>query len=69
MFKYTKRLISDIRFWYQEYKLRRKEYAEMERIEDEDWRHPMAGFGYYQTMKRNRADRKRRHEEERAGIK
>lgn len=69
MFKYTKRLIFDIRFWCQECKLRRKEYAELEKIEDEEWRHPMAGFGYYQTMNRNRAERKRLHQEERAAIK
>ena len=45
MFKYTKRLLFDIRFWCQELKLRSKENAEWERIEDEEWRHPMAGFG------------------------
>lgn len=28
----------------------------------------MAGFGYYQTIKRNRAARKELHEEERAKI-
>lgn len=40
-----------------------------EKIEDEsEYRHPMAGFGYYQTMKRNRAERKRLHEEQRAVI-
>ena len=69
MFKYTKRLLSDIKFWHTELKLRRKEYAEFEKIEDEEWRHPMAGFGYYQTMNRNRAERKRLHAEERAAIK
>ena len=69
MFKYTKRLLSDIRFWSQELKLRRAEYKEFERIEDEEWRHPMAGFGYYQTMNRNRAERKRLHAEQRADIK
>lgn len=68
MFKYTKRLLSDIRFWCQEIKLRRRENAEWERIEDEVWRHPMAGFGYSQTMKRNRAERKRLHAEQRAAI-
>lgn len=68
MFKYTKRLISDIRFWCQELRLRRKEYAELEKIEDEEWRHPMAGFGYYQTMNRNRAERKRLHKEQLAAI-
>ena len=68
MFKYTKRLFSDIRFWCQELKLRSKENADWERIEDEEWRHPMAGFAYYATIKRNRAERKRLHEEERAKI-
>lgn len=47
-----------------------KENTEWGRIADEsEYRHPMAGFAYYQTLKRNRAERKRRHEEERAGIK
>lgn len=71
MFKYTKRLLSDIRFWCQELKLRSKENAEWERIEEEaegDFRHPMAGFSYYATIKRNRAERKRMHNEERARI-
>ena len=69
MFKHTKRLFSDIRFWCQECKIRSKENAEWERIEDEDWHHPMAGFGYYTTIKRNRAERKRLHDEQRAAIK
>ena len=69
MFKHTKRLFCDIRFWCQELTLRRRENAEWERIEDEEWRHPMAGFGYYQTIKRNRAARKEQHLQERAAIK
>lgn len=69
MFKYTKRLLSDIRFWCQEIKLRAKENAEWERIEDEsEYRHPMAGFGYYQTMNHNRKERLRQHKEQRASI-
>jgi hypothetical protein len=68
MFKYTKRLLSDIRFWCQEIKLRRKENAEWERIEDEEWRHLMAGFGIYMTNKRNREERKRLHKEQLAVI-
>lgn len=68
MFKYTKRLLSDIRFWCQEIKLRRRENAEWERIEDEVWRHPMAGFFYYKEMQLNRAERKRLHAEQRAAI-
>ena len=70
MFKYTKRLLSDIKFWRQEIKLRWKEDAEWERIEEEsEYRHPMAGFAYYATLKRNRAERKRLHAEQRAAIK
>ena len=72
MFKHTKRLISDIRFWCQELKLRHRENAEWERIEDEaegEFRHPMAGFAYYATIKRNRAERKAAHLQRRAAIK
>lgn len=71
MFKYTKRLLSDIRFWCKEIKLRWQEDAEWDKIESEaegELRHPMAGFGYYQTMQRNRSERKRLHEEQRAAI-
>ncbi len=69
MFKYTKRLLSDIKFWRQEIKLRWKEDAEWERIEEEsEYRHPMAGFAYYATLKRNRAERKRIHAEQRELI-
>ena len=71
MFKYTKRLLCDIRFWSKELKLRRKEYAELERIEDEalgELRHPMAGFAFYKDMQRNQAERKRFHQEQRAAI-
>ena len=71
MFKYTKRLISDIQFWCREIKLRRKEEAELDRISDITFQEgfggheTMAGFVYYQQMKRNRAERKRLHKEQR----
>ena len=55
MFKCTKRLISDIRFWCREIKIRRAENAEWERIEDEaesGFCHPMNGFVYYRTKNR-----------------
>ena len=45
-----------------------KENAEWEHIEDEEWRHPMAGSGIYMTNKRNRAERKRLHKEQLAAI-
>lgn len=35
MFKYTKRLFSDIRFWCREIKIRRAENAERKRIHKE----------------------------------
>ena len=73
MFKYTKRLLSDIRFWCQECKLRSKEDAELERIiEDAEGfggHGSMVGFGYYQTINRNRAARKEQHLQQRAAIK
>lgn len=72
MFKYTKRLISDIQFWCQELKIRAKENAEFEHIEGEvfaELRHQMAGFAYYQTMNHNRKERLRLHKEKRALIK
>lgn len=72
MFKYIKRLLSDIRFWNQEIKIRNKENAEWDHIEQDaeaGLRHHMAGFAYYTTIKRNRAERKRLHAEQRAAIK
>lgn len=74
MFKYTKRLISDIRFWCQEIKLRSKENAELDRISDITFQegysghNTMAGFAYYKEMQRNRAERKRLHKEILAAI-
>lgn len=67
MFKYTKRLISDIRFWCQEFKLRRKENAEWEQKKDEAFAgktHPMAGLGFYMTMQHNRKERLYLHKEQ-----
>ena len=72
MFKYTKRLLSDIRFLHQELKLRSKENAELDHLindmEGFGGHGSMAGFGYYQTIKRDRAERKRLHEAEKAAI-
>ena len=74
MFKYTKRLISDIRFWCQEIKLRSKENAELDRISDITFQegygghNTMTGFLYYKEMQRNRAERKRLHKEILASI-
>lgn len=73
MFKYTKRLFCDIRFWWNEIKLRRKEDAELQRIIDDIegfcGHNSMAGFGYYTTLKRNREEREAKHQMERQSIK
>ena len=74
MFKHTKRLLSDIRFWCQELKLRSKEDAEFDRISDitlqegYSGHNTMEGFLYYKEMQRNRAARKRLHKEHLAAI-
>lgn len=74
MFKYTKRLISDLRFWCHEVKFRNNEDAELDRIFDITFQeghgghNTMAGFLYYKEMQHNRAERKRLHKEERALI-
>lgn len=74
MFKYTKRLIFDIRFWCQELKLRSKENDELDRISNITFQegygghNTMAGFVYYKEMQRNRAERKRLHKEQLAVI-
>ena len=74
MFKYTKRLLSDIRFWCQELKLRNQEDAELDRISDITFQeghgghNTMAGFLYFKEMQRNRAERKRIHKEALAAI-
>ena len=75
MFKYTKRLLSDIRFWWREIKLHREEDAELDRLSDVTFQegygghNSIAGFGYYMTMQHNRKERKRLHKEELAAIK
>lgn len=74
MFKYTKRFLSDIRFWCQEIKLRSKENDELDRISDITFQegygghNTMAGFAYYKEMQHNRAERKRLHKEQLASI-
>ena len=71
MFKYTKRLLSDIHFWCKEWKIRSNENAEWEEIEQEaesGLRHHMAGYACYASIKRNRATRKEQHLLERAKI-
>ncbi|MBR1787481.1 MAG: hypothetical protein IJ756_10040 [Paludibacteraceae bacterium] len=74
MFKYTKRFISDIRFWLKEYKLRQAEDAEFDKIESIDYQegygghNAMAGIILYKEIQHSRAKRKRLHKEEREAI-
>ena len=71
MFKYTKRLASTIRFWWNEMKLRSEEndkLLELQDNEETEFRHPMAGFGIYMTMNHNRKERLRQHKERLVAI-
>ena len=74
MFKYSKRLMASIRFWWKEIKLRSAENAELDRISDITFQEGYGGhtavaeFAYYKYMQRNHAERKRLHEEQLAAI-
>jgi len=68
MFTPIKRIISDIRFQIQELKIQSKEADEIDRIEEEQWEHPMAGFYAYKNMQRRHEERVRQHQIERATI-
>lgn len=74
MFKYMKRLLADIRFWWKEIKLRNEEDAELDRISDITFQEgygghtAVAGFAYYKEMQRNRAERQRLHKKQLAAI-
>ena len=59
MFKYMKRLASSLRFWWCEMKQRSQESERLDEIESDEWRHPMAGFGYYMTTQHCRKERKK----------
>ena len=72
MFKFSRRLVADLRFWRKEIKLRAEENEEWEKIEAEaenGMRHTMAGFAYYQTLKQNRAERLKLHKEQKSAMK
>lgn len=63
--------MAGICFWGQECKIRSKENAELERIEDEifSWiGHPMAGLGYCKQINYNRKERKHLNKEKIAAI-
>lgn len=62
MFKYTKRLIANIKFYRNEMKLQDLEDQELQHIEGYTG-HTMSGFAYYQKVEKARAERKRLHQE------
>jgi len=69
MFAPIKRLMSDIRFQLQEWKIQSQEADEVDRIEEEQWEHPMAGFYAYKTMQRRHEERVQQHKIDRMKIK
>ncbi len=62
MFKYTKRLIANIKFYRNEWKLQDMEDQELQHIEGYTG-HTMSGFAYYQKVEKARIERKRLHQE------
>jgi len=73
MFAPIKRLIFDIRFQIQEWKIQSKEADEIDRIEEEQWAHgchsPMIGFYAYKDMQRRHEERVRQHKIDRMNLK
>lgn len=67
MFAPIKRLIFDIRFRIQEWKIQWKEADEVDRIEEENY-HPMAGFVAYKQMQAHHEERVKQHQIDRANI-
>jgi len=69
MFAPIKRLMFDIRFQIQEWKIQGQEMAEIDRLEEEHYNHPMVGFTAYRNMQRRHEERVRQHKIDRAAIK
>lgn len=69
MFKYTKRLIAEIRFRLEELKWDAKEEEEISRVEGFSCHGSAAGFRIHQIFESQRAERKRLHKQALAAIK
>lgn len=67
MFAPIKRLVFDIRFRIQEWKIQSKEMDEVDRIEEENC-HPMAGLVAYKQMQAHHEERVKQHQIDRANI-
>ena len=68
MFKYTKRLIAEIRFQLDELKWDKKEEIEISHIEGFSGHGSMDGFRIHKQFDAQRADRIRLHKERLAAI-
>ena len=69
MFKYTKRLIAEIRFQLDELKWDTKEEEEIAKVEGFSGHGSMDGFRIHKQFDAMRAERKRQHKEALASIK
>jgi len=63
-----KRMISDFCFYTKEWKIQRQEAKEVERIEDENWSHPMICYGAYKDMQHHHEERVRQHKIDKMNI-
>ncbi len=68
MFKYTKRLIAEIRFQLDELKWDKKEQEEISHVEGFSGHGSMDGFRIHKIFETQRAKRKRLHQERFAAI-
>lgn len=68
MFKYTKRLIAEIRFLLDELKWDKKEEEEISHVEGFSGHGSMDGFRIHKQFEAQRANRKRLHQERLAAI-
>ena len=64
MFKYTKRLIAEVRFQLDELKWDKKEEEEISQVEGFSGHNSMDGFRIHKIFEAQRAERLRRHKEE-----
>lgn len=68
MFKYTKRMIAEIRFRWNEFKIQWQEDDKIDEVSFNSKYGGMHGFFLYKQFEKERAERKRLHEEQLAAI-
>lgn len=68
MFRYTKRMIAEIRFRWNEFKIQWQEDDKIDEVSFNSKHGGIQGFFLYKQFEKERAERKRLHEEQLAAI-